>query len=315
MQYSVNDLAIIIPTKDRPEQVRRHLQSLVDQVCELGRVIIVASGQDIKDIVADFEGKLPVEYYRSGAGQIKQRNYGISLLDDRTRLVATMDDDITYEPGAIFNMISFWNQHISDNIGGVGYNIINQSAHKYSFIWAIINGKNYRYPGRVMKTGFATPLSNVNANIKTDWLNGGGTVWRQSVILSRSHKEIKSRWAVYEDVIYSYPLGKKYDLYVCKDAKIELEFLDSNKNKYKSLYFTSKSIAIWRLYFVLLNSELSVFRYILDLLFEINLNIIKAVVRFDVSYLIISFAFAVGLVKVLPVKNSIDKLTVLIEGI
>ena len=63
--YNTKDLAIIIPTKDRPFEVKRHLQSLVKQKCKLGRVIVVASGQDIKEIVVCFKDSLPVEYYRS----------------------------------------------------------------------------------------------------------------------------------------------------------------------------------------------------------------------------------------------------------
>ena len=50
--YLSKDLAVIIPTKDRPELVRRLLQNLVEQDCAFGRVIVVASGTDIKNIWA-----------------------------------------------------------------------------------------------------------------------------------------------------------------------------------------------------------------------------------------------------------------------
>ncbi len=79
--YTTKDLAVIIPTKDRPVEVKRHLQSLVKQKCKLGRVIVVASGQDIKDIVEGFKDRFPVEDYRSEPEQIRQRNVGISKLD------------------------------------------------------------------------------------------------------------------------------------------------------------------------------------------------------------------------------------------
>ena len=113
MYYS-KDLAVIISTKDRPVEVKRHLQSLVKQKCKLGRVIVVASGQDIKEIVVCFKDSLPVEYYRSEPGQIRQRNVGISKLDERTKLVASMDDDVTYHDDAIEEMIRFWNSISSD---------------------------------------------------------------------------------------------------------------------------------------------------------------------------------------------------------
>ena len=123
MKYNTTDLAVIIPTKDRPIQVKRHLQSLVDQNCELGRVIVVASGKDIKDIVLGFKDRLPIEYYRSEPGQIKQRNMGISKLDERTKLVAAMDDDVTYHEDAFEEMIRFWNG-VEPNTAGVGFNLV-----------------------------------------------------------------------------------------------------------------------------------------------------------------------------------------------
>ena len=113
MKYNTTDLAIIIPTKDRPFHMKKHLKSLVEQKCGLSRVIVVASGHDIKDIVLNFKDNLPVEYYRSEPGQIRQRNMGISKLDDRTKLVATMDDDVTYHEDAIVEMIHFWNKNLS----------------------------------------------------------------------------------------------------------------------------------------------------------------------------------------------------------
>ena len=52
--YVSKDLAIIIPTKDRPKEVGRLLQSIKELDCEVGRVIVVYSGQDISDVVIEF---------------------------------------------------------------------------------------------------------------------------------------------------------------------------------------------------------------------------------------------------------------------
>ena len=105
--YTAKDLAIIIPTKDRPEQVKRHLLSLAEQNCEIGRIIIVVSGKDVLDVVFAFKDKLNIDCFRSDPGQIKQRNIGISKLDNTTKLVATMDDDATYHKNSINNIIMF----------------------------------------------------------------------------------------------------------------------------------------------------------------------------------------------------------------
>ena len=44
-QYDSKDLAIIIPTKDRPKEVKRLLKSICELDCRVGRIIVVASGR------------------------------------------------------------------------------------------------------------------------------------------------------------------------------------------------------------------------------------------------------------------------------
>ena len=75
--YISTDIAIIIPTKDRPREVRRLLKSISELDCKVGRIIIIASGQDIQHVVMSFADRIPVEYFSSESGQIKQRNKGI----------------------------------------------------------------------------------------------------------------------------------------------------------------------------------------------------------------------------------------------
>ena len=109
LPYFSKDLAIIIPTKDRPKEVRRLLKSITELDCKVGRIIVIASGQDIQYVVMTFVDQIPVEYYSSQPGQIKQRNKGIALLDESTKLVATKDDDAVFHKTAISEMIKFWN--------------------------------------------------------------------------------------------------------------------------------------------------------------------------------------------------------------
>ena len=74
MKYSCNDIAIIIPTKDRPQKICNLLESIALQKTIPRRIIIVASGQNIEDTVSSFSNKLPVEYYHTDLyGQLIQR--------------------------------------------------------------------------------------------------------------------------------------------------------------------------------------------------------------------------------------------------
>ena len=97
--YTSKDISFIIPTKDRPEKMKNLLESISLQTGSFGRIIVIDGGKSVRDIVLSFAGCLPVEYHEcSPPGQIRQRNMGISLLDDRTPLVGFLDDDIVWNP-------------------------------------------------------------------------------------------------------------------------------------------------------------------------------------------------------------------------
>lgn len=281
MNYKTKDLAIIIPTKDRPDEVKRHLDSISDQGCSIGRIIIVASGYDIKNMVIKFRKNLPVEYYRSEPGQIRQRNLGIKKLDASTKLVACMDDDVTYYKGAIKEMIRFWNT-VEENTAGIGFNIVNLPNTNHNFIRGAL-GFSSKMPGRVLRSGFNTSISNVSENILVEWLNGGSSVWKQEVLLKYPLKEINTRWAVCEDLIFSYPIGKIHSLYICANAKVESdeEIPDRSANEFYKYRGTAEYL--WRLFFVMQNKDLSVYSFMLNKLLYCIVQLVKGCVFLDKS--------------------------------
>lgn len=257
--YVSTDLAIIIPTKDRPEEVKRLLKSIAELDCKVGRIIIIATGMDIQNEVMSFVNRIPVEYYSSEPGQIKQRNKGILLLDDSTKLVATMDDDAVFHKTSISEVINLWNS-VETETAGVGFNIVNQVGHQHTWLRGIF-GVSVPEPGRVLKNGLNTSFANVKHDVRSEWLNGGATTWRQDILQNNPHEEICSNWAVSEDLIFSYPIGKIYPLYISKDAIVEIDNLISYTENAKTLIYKGKTQFIWGAYFVSKNSDMSLFGY------------------------------------------------------
>lgn len=271
-KYYGNDLAIIVPTKDRPVKITNLLNSLKKQSLLCGRIIIIDSGQDIKNIVDAFSESLPVEYYRSSVqGQIFQRNMGISLLDDKTQLVCSLDDDIVVEPNAIEAMIRFWNM-CEPETAGVSFNIINSPPFKHTWFKAFI-GMSSSEQGRVLSSGYNVAHAPVEKNIRTQWLCGGATVWKKEILKKFINREVSSKWAICEDVIFSYPIGKIYPLYVCADAKVRHEHVYDHKAKMQYRYY-GKTIVLWRLYFVESHPELSRSFYFHMVLWQIMIRLL-----------------------------------------
>ena len=217
--YTGQDVALIIPTKDRAQKIKTLLDSVARQTVPCGRVIIVDGGRSVRDIVMSFLDRLPVEYYtRSPPGQIRQRNRGISLLNDQTPLVGFLDDDIVLEPQALERMITFWNGCEPDT-AGVSFNIVNSPPFRHSWARALM-GMSTPQQVRVLRSGTNVATTPADAHLRAQWLCGGAAVWRKEILKRFTNREIYLRWAICEDVIFSYPIGKEYPLYVCADAKV-----------------------------------------------------------------------------------------------
>jgi len=190
-KYTGEDLALIIPTKDRPEKMVNLLDSISAQGVACGRIIVVDGGKSIRGIVESYRDKIPVEYHECRPpAQIRQRNMAISLLEGSTPLVGLFDDDIVLEEGALEAMINFWNQCTSDT-AGVSFNVVNNPPYTYSLPRAFF-GMSAKAQGKVLRSGYNIALSPAENNLRSEWLNGGSTVWRQKILLNFKNQEINS---------------------------------------------------------------------------------------------------------------------------
>ncbi len=302
--YNGQDVALIIPTKDRPGKVKNILESISSQTLPCGRLIVVDGGQSVKDMVVSFSDRLPIEYYECHPpGQIRQRNMAISLLDDRTPLVGFLDDDIVLEPQALESMITFWN-NCESATAGVSFNIVNNPSYRHSWMRAII-GMSSSQQGRVLRSGYNVATTPVDIDLRAQWLCGGATVWRQEILKKFINKEVCSRWAICEDVIFSYPIGKEFSLYVCADAKVRHEHVYDHTKKMKHRYY-GRTVTLWRLYFVESHAELSRMFFLWMLLGQITARCISGIISFRIS----DIQYAVG-----QIEGAMMGLTALFRGL
>lgn len=251
--YKPSDIAFVVPTRNRPEKIRNLLVSLVNQT-RCGRIVIVDSGEPIQDVIDEFFGKLPVEYHRcSLVGQIAQRNHAISLLDEATPLVGSLDDDIVIEFGAIESICDFWNR-AEPETAGVGFNIVNQVvvsaglAQRATLQTSLVRG-------RVLKSGTTSDYHGTLVDLRTEWLCGGATTWRLEILRQFLHEPIRVRWAIGEDLIFSYPIGARYPLYVCAAAKVRHEHVCGSFAR--PAYYHGLIHTLMRYHFILKNDSLS----------------------------------------------------------
>jgi glycosyltransferase involved in cell wall biosynthesis len=249
-------LAFVIPTKDRREPLDRLLASLKAQSEPCGRVIVVDSGRCGREVVGRHEGSLPIDYLPCHPpGQIRQRNAGIAALRAEDRLIGFLDDDIVLYPDALANMIRFWNT-CDPRTAGVGFNIVNALPHVSGSRLVSLTARSAK-PGSVLPSGLCVPWINIKKDIRTQWLGGGYTVWRHAIVKAYPQRELKTRWAVGEDLRHSYPIGKRYPLYACAGARVRHEHVyDQSPPRTVHRYQGDKS-SVALLYFTASYPELS----------------------------------------------------------
>lgn len=218
-RFTGHELAVLIPTKDRPEHLENVLRSLAEQTEPCGRVIVVDGGESAQSVVVAFAGRLDVEYLPCRPpGQLRQRKLGLGSIRPQDKLVALLDDDVVLEPDALAQMLAFWNSAPSDT-AGVGFNIVNAPPHQHSPLMGLFLASGSEQ-GRLLLSGRNTSILNVPHDLTTQWLNGGATVWRADVVLAHPQEELRTRWAVGEDVRFSYPIGKHSRLFICAKARV-----------------------------------------------------------------------------------------------
>jgi hypothetical protein len=81
------------------------------------------------------------------------------------------------------------------------------------------------------------------------------------VLTEFARPEIDASWAICEDLIFCYPIGKKYPLYICADARVLHDHLINPSPAGAPHRWRGHTWALWQLYFVTLNADLSVAAY------------------------------------------------------
>lgn len=256
MTYAAQQLAILVPTKDRPVKLRNLLESLAAQTEPPGRIIIIDGGVSVQPVVDAFAGRLPVERHAClPPSQIRQRNMGIALLDARTPLAASLDDDIVLEPEAVAHMIAHWNR-VEPGTAAISFNITNTPPEPTTWLRKMFGMAGTR-PGQVLKSGMPTSNCQVTADARVEWVCGGATVWRTEVLQTHPHTPLPAKWAIAEDVVYSYPIGRTLPLYVCAGARVRHEHVFDYSVK-QPHHFHGLTQTLWLYHFVESNPTLSI---------------------------------------------------------
>ena len=215
------ELAYVVPTKDRPDELAKLLVSLSKQTVMPSQIVLVdASDPPIRDLVSKFRS-LPITYVREFPPSLaRQRNAGMAALEDEITVAGYIDDDVELAADATERMVAFW-RSAEPEVGGASFTIVNQPLRHALFgLLSDVFLINSRKVGIVLPSGFSSSITPQPENIQTEWLYGGATLWRREVIDNYKYDEWYIGHGYLEDLDFSYRVSRKYELWVVADARL-----------------------------------------------------------------------------------------------
>jgi glycosyltransferase involved in cell wall biosynthesis len=216
---TVHRIAFVVPTLNRPDDLRRMLASLVAQTRRPDQVIVVdASEPPVREVAEGFPA-LQVDYVREFPPSLaRQRNAGMARVRSDIALAGYLDDDIVLEPRAVQSMLEFW-EAAGPDVGGAAFNITNNPAPGGLAVKRLFGVDDAR-PGRMLRSGCPSTIPPQRVDLETDWLYGGATVWRRAVIEAYPYDEWFVGTGFMEDIDFSYNVRERYRMVVVAGARL-----------------------------------------------------------------------------------------------
>lgn len=212
-------IAFITPTRNRPVELLRMLESLAAQTRRPDQVIVV----DASDEPGRETDVLPVERVRwtEAPSSALQRNAGLARLKPETDLVCFFDDDQQLHPDAVERMLDFW-ESAPAVVGAASFNEATYLDERVLF-WrklglASMCGLYPGRPGRVAPSGWHSLYGQVKANTECEWLSSKALVVRRSLLDAHRFDPFFEGYSYLEDLDFTYSIRRSHKLVIVADA-------------------------------------------------------------------------------------------------
>ncbi len=220
----IKSTSLIIPTKDRPDFLKRLIKSLNEYIEYFDEILLIDSSRDSNYLnnLNYFSIQKNLKIIKSVPSSSIQRNLGIEIANKKNHYFMFCDDDIIFEKNALNNMDEF----IKNNNSYIGYgfnsieknkkkNLENLKKNKFF----TNNGFYHSNPGVVCDNGWHTKLNNLKKNYETMWLSTQACIYKSNYIKDVRFNTNLGKYSYLEDLFFSYEMRKKGKLILFSDSK------------------------------------------------------------------------------------------------
>ena len=277
------DIAIIVPTRNRPIELKALLSMLASQSVSPTAIVVIDSSDNdghkaqIHQIVA--ASRLPIkllDHWPPSAGA--QRNRGLDEVGASHSWVMLLDDDIQLGSDALARLSRQFDIKGRDYIG-FNLNASEPGAFRaYGFLRSLklveAMGLYASRIGRVTQSGWHTRMSNVKRDIDVEWLSTGAMVLKTAAIGKLRFDEFFVSYSYLEDLDFSFRASKLGRLCILADVAYIHTSASTAKRSWK--WFGRIEVRN-RLYFVK-KHKLSIARFWLAMSIRMLISLAGAIV-------------------------------------
>lgn len=215
-------LALIVPTMDRPQPLRRLLASIAAQSAQPAQILVVDGGRESAVAVLAEYPQLPLRHLQVRPPSLtRQKNAGLGALAPEVTLVGFLDDDVVLEPECLAAMQAFW-ETAQPQVGGAGFLDVLAPPRRGVWLKRLFALDSER-DGWVLPSGHNTSLRAQPRPYEVRWLPGGASLWRREAVEAFRFDEWFTGYSYLEDVEYSLRVGRRYRLMAVPQSRIRHE--------------------------------------------------------------------------------------------
>ncbi len=217
-------MIIIIPTKDRPQELENTIKYLNLNKFFFKKIIIVDAStlkkkKIIKKMIKRYD--LNIQIINSRPSTCIQRNIGFNFIKSE-KYIMFLDDDNFFYPDSFYRMKQFLNSR--NDFVGVAFNQICKSEksfleklkkNKFLDYFGIYSSKN----GGFARSGWQSKFINFNKSMYVEWLPTRAVIYKSNAVKKIRFDENFGIYGYLEDLDFSLELKKKGKLMVCSKAK------------------------------------------------------------------------------------------------
>lgn len=205
-------VSVIIGTKDRPQSLRRCLESLAAQRCRPLEVLLLDDGTPGADSLGGILEAAGIRWRymkKDEPGLSRSRNLGAR--EAAGEILLFLDDDVELDPGYLEEVLRVYREH--PGVAGVGGRLegIRYGACVKGFLrfFALDSMKR---EGEILKSGIGVLIRHITADKPVEWLSGCNMSFRRELFEEFHFDEGFGPNGWGDDMDFSYRVSRRYPL-------------------------------------------------------------------------------------------------------